>query len=84
MKYIGYYKKNEEVASNAGSSSAVPPVFELLSNCCNQNGLVLMVRNVRVGMAQTDVRNPYIVCTQMQCHGVLLGQLRQSAVKQEI
>ena len=31
--FFKIYKKNDEMASNAGSSSAVPPVFELLSNC---------------------------------------------------
>ena len=42
-----YYEKNEELVSNARSLSAVQPVFEL-SNCCNQSGLVPMVRYMYV------------------------------------
>ena len=81
--------KNEDISSKLGSSSAVSPAFELLSNCCKQYPLVLSVHEVycmwawhipmsetctlcvhgtlcllHVDVAHSNVRNPYVVCTQ--------------------
>ena len=73
------------MVSNAGSSSAVPPVFELLLNCCKQYGFVPMVCYVYCEWAWLKPTS----ATRTQCvhrcnaMGVLLGQLRQLAVKQE-
>ena len=78
-------RKNKEMASNVGSSSAVLPVFELLSNCCNQYGLMPMVRYVYCVWAWLKPTSPTHMFCVHRCNamGVLLGQLSQLAIKQE-
>ena len=71
------HEENEEMASNAGSLSAVQPVLEL-SNCSNKYGLMPSVHYVYCMWAWLKLMSATCkLCVQMQYHGVLLSQLRQ-------